>query len=35
MQQELFALRMADRITDTLLLTEHEHVYTLGTGAHA
>lgn len=34
MQQELFALRMADSITDTLLLTEHDHVYTLGTGAH-
>lgn len=35
LQRAVFADRLADEIPDTLLLTEHEHVYTLGTGAHA
>jgi lipoyl(octanoyl) transferase len=30
LQQEIWTLRYADAIQDTLLLTEHEHVYTLG-----
>jgi lipoyl(octanoyl) transferase len=29
-QQRLFELRSAGRIPDTLLLTEHDHVYTIG-----
>ena len=32
-QRELFSRRLAGEIPDTLLLTEHEHVYTLGRGA--
>jgi len=35
LQRELFARRIAGEIPDTLLLTEHDPVYTLGTGAHA
>ncbi len=34
-QQLLFARRLAGEIPDTLLLTEHEHVYTLGTAARS
>lgn len=30
LQQQIFLLRSAHRISDILLLTEHEHVYTLG-----
>ena len=30
LQRELFDLRVAKKIPDVLLLTEHEHVYTLG-----
>ena len=30
LQQEIWTLRHANAIQDTLLLTEHEHVYTLG-----
>jgi len=30
LQQQLFAARQAHRIPDILLLTEHEHVYTMG-----
>jgi lipoyl(octanoyl) transferase len=30
LQRILFDLRVADKIPDVLLLTEHEHVYTLG-----
>ena len=33
LQHTLFARRAAGELTDLLLLTEHEHVYTLGTGA--
>ena len=33
LQRALFARRAAGELTDLLLLTEHEHVYTLGTGA--
>jgi lipoate-protein ligase B len=33
LQHALFARRAAGELTDVLLLTEHEHVYTLGTGA--
>lgn len=33
LQHALFARRAAGELTDLLLLTEHEHVYTLGTGA--
>lgn len=32
-QRDLFSRRIADEIPDTLLLTEHDHVYTLGRGA--
>ncbi len=35
LQRALFARRAAGELTDLLLLTEHEHVYTLGTGADA
>lgn len=35
LQREVFAQRLADEIPDTLLLTEHDHVYTLGTAAQA
>jgi lipoyl(octanoyl) transferase len=35
LQREIFARRLADEIPDTLLLTEHDHVYTLGTAARA
>jgi len=30
LQQELWKLRQANALQDTLLLTEHDHVYTLG-----
>jgi lipoate-protein ligase B len=30
LQQRLFGLRSEGRISDTLLLTEHDHVYTIG-----
>ncbi len=30
LQQKLFALRQSEQIKDILILTEHEHVYTLG-----
>jgi lipoate-protein ligase B len=33
LQRALFARRAVDELTDLLLLTEHEHVFTLGTGA--
>ncbi len=33
LQRALFARRAAGELPDLLLLTEHEHVYTLGTGA--
>ena len=33
LQQELWTLRQAEAIEDILLLTEHEHVYTLGKSA--
>ena len=33
LQQEIWTLRHADAIQDILLLTEHEHVYTLGKSA--
>ena len=33
LQRALFARRAAGELTDLLLLTEHEHVYTLGTGS--
>jgi lipoate-protein ligase B len=35
MQQEYFERRMAGEIPDTVILTEHEHVYTMGRNAHA
>jgi lipoate-protein ligase B len=35
MQQEYFERRVAGLEPDTLILTEHEHVYTLGRNAHA
>ena len=33
MQKKIFAARLAHRVPDVLLLTEHEPVYTLGKGA--
>lgn len=35
MQQEMFERRVAGLEPDTLIITEHEHVYTLGKNAHA
>ena len=34
-QREYFNRRVAGAIPDTVILTEHEHVYTLGRNAHA
>ncbi|MBK7256347.1 MAG: lipoyl(octanoyl) transferase LipB [Ignavibacteriae bacterium] len=34
LQQEYFDRRIAGRVPDTLILTEHEHVYTMGRNAH-
>ncbi|MCC6398451.1 MAG: lipoyl(octanoyl) transferase LipB [Bacteroidetes bacterium] len=34
-QREFFSRRLAGEIPDTLLLTEHDHVYTLGRGSRA
>jgi lipoyl(octanoyl) transferase len=34
LQQEFFDRRLAGSAPDTLILTEHEHVYTLGRNAH-
>lgn len=33
-QQDYFERRLAGQVPDTLILTEHEHVYTLGRNAH-
>ena len=35
LQRKIFSARLANRIPDVLLLTEHEPVYTLGKGADA
>lgn len=35
LQKEIFDGRVAGTVPDTLILTEHEHVYTLGRNAHA
>jgi lipoyl(octanoyl) transferase len=35
MQREYFERRVAGEIPDTVILTEHDHVYTLGKNAHA
>ncbi len=34
LQQKLFRLRTADKISDVLLLNEHHHVYTFGKNGH-